>query len=65
MALTAVLLYPQHLHRIKPVTERMVNQISAQLDHSLIVDGAWGLLWKNRIKECGPEGNTNSIGRPT
>ena len=28
-------------------------------------DGVWGLLWKNRRKDCGPKGNRNSKGRPT
>ncbi|XP_076783213.1 uncharacterized protein LOC143440362 isoform X1 [Arvicanthis niloticus] len=33
--------------------------------HSQTVDGAWGLLWKNRRKDCSPERNRNSTGRPT
>jgi hypothetical protein len=33
--------------------------------HSQIVDGARGLLWKNRRKDCSPEGDRNSTGRPT
>ena len=32
--------------------------------HSQAVDGALGVLWKNR-EDCDPEGDKNSIGRPT
>lgn len=31
---------------------------------SQTVGGAWGLFWKNRRKDGGPEGNRNSTGRP-
>ena len=33
--------------------------------HSQTVDGAWGLLWKNRRKDCNSKGDRNSTGRPT
>ena len=33
--------------------------------HSQTVDGAWGLLWKNRRKDCGPQGDRDSTGKPT
>ena len=33
--------------------------------HSQTVDGAWRLFWKNRRKDCGPERDGHSTGRPT
>jgi hypothetical protein len=33
--------------------------------HNQTVNGTWGLLWKNRRKDCGPEADENFIGRPT
>ena len=33
--------------------------------HSQTVDGAWGLLWKSRRKDCRPERDRNSTGKPT
>ena len=30
-----------------------------------MVDGAWGLFWENRRKDCIPSGDRNSTGRPT
>jgi hypothetical protein len=32
--------------------------------HNQIVDKSWGLLWKNRRKNCSPEGDRNSTERP-
>ena len=32
--------------------------------HNQTVDGAWGLLWKNRRKDCGLLRGWNSTGRP-
>jgi hypothetical protein len=47
-------------------SERLHPAADSDADtHSQAVDGAWGLLWKNRRKDCSPKKDRNSTGRPT
>ena len=47
-------------------SERLHPAVDSDTDiHIQTGDEAWGLLWKNRIKVCGPQRDRNSTGRPT
>jgi hypothetical protein len=37
------------------VSKQQLTQMDTDI-HSQRVDGAWGLLWKSRKKDCGPRG---------
>ena len=45
-------------------SERQLTQTDTDT-HSQTVGGAWGLLWKNKRKNCGPKMDENSTGRST